>query len=79
MPGPVSDSYDPEYSTGANRHDVKDMLRDVLAVMNYTLPPELKDIVAVAQGEDGDIKNCALNERHRRAIRFAINKALEDM
>lgn len=78
MPGPVSDSYDPEFSTGANAQDVRDAIieaRDKLAVGLG----EPKAIVSVVHGKAGPLKATPLSERQRRVIRFAMNRALESI
>ena len=77
-PGPVSDSYDPEFSTGENARDVRDAImraRDRVAVGLG----EPKNIVAVVHGQAGPFKAVKLSERERRVIRFALNRALESI
>ena len=75
MPGPVSDSYDPEFSTSANVDDVRDAIRGVVKKME--MGPELKEIVGVVQGPPGKRTIFSLSEREMRTIRFALNRALE--
>ncbi len=78
MPGPVSDSYDPEFSTGANAQDLRDAIieaRDKLAVRLG----EPKNILAVVHGKEGALVATPLSERQRRLIRFALNRALESI
>ena len=53
MPGPVSDSYDPEFGTSSNAEDVKEAIRFVVNKIGRYLGPELKNIVGVAQGKAG--------------------------
>jgi hypothetical protein len=77
MPGPVSDSYDPEFGTGANASDVKQAIEAVVDRMTSYLGPELKAIVTVAQGPHGKANRLWLNEREMRVIRFGLNRALE--
>ena len=66
MPGPVSDSYDPEFSTGENAREVRDGLNDVLGVIEAVpglLTPDLKYIVDVARGVDQFRTPVHLSER----------------
>ena len=79
MPGPVSDSYDPEFSTGANADDVRDAIKDIVDQLGKYLGPELKYIVSVAQGPEGKRTKFALSERDMRVIRFGLNRALESI
>lgn len=77
MPGPVSDSYDPEFGTGSNAQDVLDGIKEARDIIGETLGEKLSPIVGVAQGPDGECVEIKLSERHRRLIRFALNRALE--
>ena len=79
MPGPVSDSYDPEFGTGANADDVKDAIKHIVAEFGKHLGPELKYIVGVVQGPEGKRIKFALSERDMRVIRFGLNRALESI
>jgi hypothetical protein len=77
MPGPVSDSFDPEFSTAANAQDVREMIGHVRdRVVGRRLAPHLKDIVDVVHGQPGDTFKIVLTERDLRIIRFAMNRAL---
>jgi hypothetical protein len=79
MPGPVSDSYDPEFGTDANAHDVKTALQEVVATIGSLLGSEFKNIVSVAHGDEGRPIDVTMNERTLRLIRFGINRALETL
>jgi hypothetical protein len=79
MPGPVSDSRDPEFGTAANRHDVAKGIEEVIAIATKKLGPQLKNIVEVAQGRPGRVYVGNLSERHWRLIRFGLKRALEDL
>lgn len=79
MPGPVSDSYDPEFSTGENRRDVYLGIEEARDIISQTLGEELKQIVGVAQGPPGKTVSVNLTERQRRLIRFGLNRALESI
>lgn len=77
MPGPVSDSYDPEFGTGFNADSVADGIQGVVDRIAELLGPQLLNIVAVAQGEPGKVFEVQLAERELRLIRFGLLRALE--
>lgn len=82
MPGPVSDSYDPEFGTGANAHDVRDAVAEVRELITNTLGDELKYIVHVAQSSDadgGEPYDLCLSEKKLRIIRFCLDRAMESI
>jgi hypothetical protein len=82
MPGPVSDSYDPEFSTGSNRQDVADAIKALRDRASKALgTEELKNILEVVHGKNGNTKATLLirNERELRILRFALNRALESI
>lgn len=79
MPGPVSDSYDPEFGTGANAEDVREAIKGIVDRIGNVLGSELKSIVTVAQGPDGKQTKWLLSERDMRVIRFGLNRALESI
>jgi hypothetical protein len=80
VPGPVSDSYDPEFGTGANAHDVWDAAQAVSCRIAEVLGPKLKNIVQVSQGPPGSLyPELEFCERELRVIRFCINRALESI
>lgn len=77
MPGPVSDSYHPEFGTGAVAREVEDAIEDVCLVFTQSLGEELKDIVGVVRGNAGLEHTLNLSERDLRIIRFCLNTARE--
>lgn len=79
MPGPVSDSYDLEFSTSSNREDVSEAIQEVVSSISDLIGPELKWIVGVVQGGDGVTFTAPLSERELRIIRFGLNRALESI
>jgi len=79
MPGPVSDSYDPEFGTGANAHDVRSGMEGVVDEIGSVLGPGLRNIVEVAQGEDGPRFETRFSERELRLIRFGLLRAMESV
>lgn len=80
MPGPVSDSHDPEFGTGANADDVRSAIQGVIDQIGEMLGPELENIVLVAQDKravlTGEIR---FQEREMRLIRFGLLRALESI
>lgn len=80
MPGDVSSSYDPEFSTGENAHDVREAVRQVRDRVSRLIgSEELKPIVGVARGNCGWAKDVRLTEKELRVIRFCLNRALDDI
>jgi hypothetical protein len=80
MPGPVSDSYDPEFGTGHNAGIVRDGVTEVRDVIGRLIgDPALKDIVDVCESSSPGHRNCKFTERELRIIRFAMNRALESL
>jgi hypothetical protein len=80
MPGPVSDSYDPEFGTGENARRVCDAIRQQVARITSRLGPKLSDIVSVVNGPAGQRFNgLRFTERDLRIIRFALNRAMESL
>lgn len=81
MPGPVSDSYDPEFGTGANAQEVAEAIRALRDRASKALgTEELKNILEVIRGKNGKDKTLLIrNERELRILRFALNRALESI
>jgi hypothetical protein len=78
MPGPVSDSYDPEFSTAANAQDVSDAIGAVIERITEHLGPQLRNILEVVhEGPEGPEHPPAFSENELRVIRFALNRAIE--
>lgn len=80
MPGPVSDSYDPEFGTGENARLVREeveFLRDHIG-KGLGDPLPILDVVRGARA-GAHVKDFAFSERERRILRFALNRALESL
>ncbi len=77
MPGPVSDSYDPEFSTAENAREVREAIREIVKVADRVLGPNLLNIVIVVQGSHGKTYKEPLTARQWRLIRFACNRAID--
>lgn len=79
MPGPVSDSYDPEFSTAANAEDVHTAIQEVVDKIGRRLGSQRHDIVGVVHGKPGKRHTLQLSERELRVIRFALSRAQESI
>jgi len=79
MPGPVSDSYDPEFGTSQNAQDVNDGIKEVINIIGEYIGPELKNIVAISRWVNSDHKTITFSERQLRLIRFGLLRALESI
>lgn len=79
MPGPVSDSYDPEFGTGENVRKVARAIKKQLDVISHTIGKEPRDILEVIHGENGGVHEIKFSERSLRIIRFALNRALKSI
>lgn len=81
MPGSVSDSFDPEWGTGANREEIENNLQDVYRRVSLTLsqkPPMF--ILDLVQSENlEEIIEDGLTEKEWRLIRFALERAIESL
>jgi hypothetical protein len=78
MPGPVSDSYDPEFGTGEKAAEIRDALKAVYDLISDQLgkkqPMYILDLI------EADLPNRVdpdLTEKECRLIRFAIERAIE--
>lgn len=78
MPGPVSDSYDPEFGTAANADEVREALEAVKLKLTAAIgSPGLRYVLDVAREADGEAKAVSWSERELRLLRYALNTALE--
>jgi len=76
MPGPVSDSYDPEWSTAANADDIREALNNMYSRVSEILgnqePIYILDLVRTELPEK---ITATLSEREWRILRFALERA----
>lgn len=87
MPGPVSDSYDPEFGTGVRAGEVREALNDIRDCISADIgSDELQDIVDLAERYNAMTRRPLWNQRAPgyceealRIIRFAIDRALESI
>lgn len=80
MPGPVSDSYDPEWGTRANAESIVDSLETlydrVSGVLGQREPMGIREL-AGQRNELTTPLNSTLSEWEWRIIRFALERARE--
>jgi len=81
MPGPISDNYDPEFSTGANAAEVRAGVQEMRDALSVSLSEDLLPILDVVRGEN-DMRALlpySFSVRELRIIRFAMNRAIESI
>lgn len=81
MSGPVSDSYDPEFSTGQNARDIRDAIGDIVATLEHgpLRDKPVEYILEVVHGKAGRLSGVTLSEKQWRIVRFALNRAIETL
>lgn len=83
MPGDVSDSYDPEWGTEANRDAIFVALGQVYARVSAVLggapPMPILDLVAAEESVPPATATARLTVKEWRLIRFALERAREDL
>lgn len=75
MPGPVSDSYDPEFGTGAAAAEVREAVIEVRNVLSELIGSERRqivDVIRMPRPLDG-----IADERTLRILRFALDRAID--
>jgi hypothetical protein len=80
MPGPVSDSYDPEWGTGANGDSIREEL-DELYIRLSTVLGEQRPIyiLDLVHAEFPRPINATLTEKDWRLLRFAVERAKDSI
>lgn len=82
MPGPVSDSYDPEFGTGENceaiRAELRGMYEQVSIILRHQHPIFILDLIKM-QGRLNQVHQAALSEYEWRLLRFALERAIESI
>ena len=80
MPGPVSDSYDPEFGTGENCRLVTEQIEELRDRVGALLRSPVRNIVEVVKGPPGRIfPGMHFTDLELRVLRFALNRAIESM
>lgn len=80
MPGPVSDSYDPEFGTGHNCHRIREELQVVYDALSNII--EQRPPMFILDLIDSDLPQriqADLPERTWRIIRFALERAKDSI
>ena len=81
MPGPVSDSYDPEWGTAANGDKIKEALRATYQRVS-TFALESRPPIWIMELVDMDLPKmhgAMLSEKDWRLIRFALERACDSI
>lgn len=80
MPGPASDTYDPEWGTGANRDEIAEAIQGVYGKLSGILdnrpPLYILDLVRADLPTD---HTATLTEREWRILRFCCERARESL
>jgi hypothetical protein len=86
MPGPVSDSYDPEFGTAENAMMVHDAVHYVRDLLGIAIGSEARlPVVDMARSElleenpASPALTVVFTERQLRIMRFALDRALESL
>lgn len=79
MPGSVSDSYDPEFSTGANAAEVRNAVEVLRDELSAAIGKPAADILEVVRGGPCGLAKLRLSIRECRILRFAVNRALDSL
>lgn len=83
MPGPVSDSYDPEWGTSANGDEIRSALDAVYEKLTKTLgnmaPMPILELVGSTERRLQDGITARLTEKEWRLLRFAVERARESI
>ena len=80
-PGPVSDSYDPEFGTAANAHHICTAIATIVErKITSVLGEELVSISDLVYWEKpGKTYTLRVTEKELRILRFAANRAVESI
>jgi len=79
-PGPVSDSYDSEFGTGANAAEVRAAVEECIrSIATRAHLRARRNIVGVVQGRPGKYTSLGFYSRDWRVIRFALYRALDTL
>ncbi len=85
MPGPISDSYDPEWGTSDNADRISTALEHVYAIVSQILddmpPLYILDLVSRYESTNDSLPRFSadLTELEWRLVRFALERARESI
>ena len=77
MPGPASDSYDPEFGTHAGL--ILDSIRKEIHQIDHLIGLRRHNIFDVLSGPSGATYQVELSEQSLRIIRFALDRSLDSI
>lgn len=79
MPGPVSDSYDPEFGTGSNAGEIREAIQEIRDNIGNMLGSKLMHILDVVRMDESEGKtfDMTVSERELRIVRFMTERSLE--
>jgi len=79
MPGPVSDSYDPEWGTSSNAAEIQDALTYMHTKLGNVIGSPPKHILEVVSMDPGPMITVEMPEQEWRLLRFACERARENL
>ncbi len=79
MPGPVSDSFDPEWGTTENAEEIRVAIQVMHMKLGTVIGSPPKPILEVVVDEAGPLIATELSERQWRILRFACERAAESI
>lgn len=79
MPGPVSDSYHPEFGTAEKADEFRDCVQDVYGKVSKLIKSPPVDFRTLPELKAGKTITGALNERDWRFIRYALESLAESI
>lgn len=81
MPGPVSDSYDPEFGTSSNADGVRSALDNMYNTVSHILKDKVPIYILDLVQEEGMMNSITaqLTEKEWRIIRFALERVRDSV
>jgi len=81
MPGPVSDSYDPEWGTGDNANQIRESIQKVYDKLSSILDqqPPLPILQVVQSNRLNKMIDASFREKEWRILRFACERAKDSI
>lgn len=80
MPGPVSDSYDPEFGTAERAEAIREAIEAMHTEIGAIIGKPPDHILDVVRRSDGGARiSAGLTERQWRILRFACGRAAESL
>jgi hypothetical protein len=80
MPGPVSDSYDPEWGTASNADEIKEALDELYIRLDIVLGnSKPMFIIDLVRADLSSLIQAVLTEHDWRLLRFAVERAKDSI